>query len=228
MTARTSSQIRLVELRAEEAHVWLDPAVHTYVTAMNYPRGTESQRIPLWRDHIARPGWFAVGALAPVSGVESLRPSISRLRVDGLRGAGQEVLVGVAYGYRGARDQWWNQQLRSGMRRAGRTAEDISAITADYFELTELHVHPTAQGCGVGERLLAALLAGRPEFAVLLSTPEVPHEENRAWSLYRRLGFQDVLRHFTFIGDPRPFAFLGRRLPLPRPFVSPPHSVSRR
>ena len=28
------------------------------------------------------------------------------------------------------------------------------------------------------------------------------------------MGFQDVLRNFTFTGDPRPFAFLGRPLPL--------------
>ena len=49
---------------------------------------------------------------------------------------------------------------------------------------------------------------------VLLSTPEVPREESRAWRLYRRVGFTDVLRHFHFPGDERPFAVLGRDLPL--------------
>ena len=218
MTALSpASRIRLVELPGDEVDAWLDPAVHTYITAMDYPRGTENHRAPLWRDHIRRPGWHAIGALAEVSGIGALRPSIGRLRVDALTGAEREMLVGVAYGYRGARDQWWNQQLRHGLRRSGRTPAEIDAVTGDYFELTEIHVHPMAQGRGLGERLLCALLADRPESTVLLSTPEVPREENRAWSLYRRLGFEDVLRGFTFVGDPRPFAFLGRRLPLSAP-----------
>ncbi|MCF8605020.1 GNAT family N-acetyltransferase [Gordonia sp. HY442] len=208
------SPFRIVALDPADADLWLDPAVHVYVTAMDYPRSTEHHRSPLWRDHIARTGWFAVGAVTRVSAVDALRPAVTRLRVDGLTGSDREILVGVAYGYRGARDQWWNQQLRSGLRRTGSTADQIAAFTADYFELTELHVHPMAQGRGIGERLLTALLADRPESKVLLSTPEVPYEENRAWSLYRRLGFGDVLRRFTFIGDPRPFAFLGRPLPL--------------
>ncbi|MER2206304.1 MAG: GNAT family N-acetyltransferase, partial [Rhodococcus sp. (in: high G+C Gram-positive bacteria)] len=53
-----------------------------------------------------------------------------------------------------------------------------------------------------------------PERSVLLSTPEVYDEDNRAWRLYRRLGFRDVLRRFRFAGDNRPFAVLGRGLPL--------------
>jgi hypothetical protein len=46
---------------------------------------------------------------------------------------------------------------------------------------------------------------------VLLSTPEGP---SRAWRLYYRMGFTDVLRHYRFTGDPRPFGVLGRVLPL--------------
>lgn len=213
MTSRSPSPYRLVALHPQDANEWIDPAVHTYVTAMNYPRGTEAHRAPLWRDHMTRPGWYAVGALMQVSSIDALRPSISRLRVDGMTGVDREVLVGVAYGYHGARDQWWNQQLRSGLQRTGRPPAEIERITSDYFELTELHVHPIAQGARLGERLLLALLADRPESTVLLSTPEVAGEANRAWSLYRRLGFADVLRGFTFVGDSRPFAFLGRALP---------------
>ena len=52
---------------------------------------------------------------------------------------------------------------------------------------------------------------------MLLSTPEVPGEDNRAWQLYRRMGFEDVLRRFTFLGDSRRFAVLGRGLPLSGP-----------
>ena len=49
---------------------------------------------------------------------------------------------------------------------------------------------------------------------MLLSTPEINGEANRAWRLYRRLGFNDVIRGYHFAGDPRPFAILGRSLPL--------------
>jgi ribosomal protein S18 acetylase RimI-like enzyme len=87
-------------------------------------------------------------------------------------------------------------------------------LLSDYFELTELHVHPAAQGRGIGGTLLERLLRDRTERAVLLSTPEVTGEDNRAWRLYRRQGFTDVVRNFVFAGDNRPFAILGRRLPL--------------
>ncbi len=83
-----------------------------------------------------------------------------------------------------------------------------------YFELTELHIDPRQQGRGLGEALTRRLLTGRLEAHVLLSTPEINGEANRAWRLYRRLGFTDVIRGYHFAGDPRPFAILGRALPL--------------
>ncbi len=82
---------------------------------------------------------------------------------------------------------------------------------ADCFELVELHVLPQAQGHGLGHRQLTLLLDGLPLRHVLLSTPE---GESRAWRLYRRAGFVDLLRDHTFAGDSRPFAVLGRALPL--------------
>ncbi|MBM7367103.1 GNAT family N-acetyltransferase [Gordonia hydrophobica] len=218
MSRLDAAPIRIAPLPAELAHLWLDPAVHTYITAMNYPRGSESHRLPLWRDHIARPGWTAYGAFATLSRLDSLRPTYSRLRVQTpLALSDTEALVGVAYGYRGAGDQWWHRQLYSGLLRAGVRPDDARGFLRDYFELTELHVHPAAQGRRIGEHLLASLLSRRTEAKVLLSTPEVADEGNRAWGLYRRLGFSDVLRHFTFVGDARPFAFLGRPLPLDAP-----------
>lgn len=206
---------RLVELPAADTEAWVEAAVHTYVTAMGYPRGTEAQRVSLWREHVRRPGWRAVGALATASPMELLRPAYARMRVESDWTTDREILVGIAYGYTGRADQWWNRQLRAGLAGRGYPHDQVAAIASNYFELTELHVHPAAQGRGLGQALLAGLLDERPEGQVLLSTPEVQGENNRAWSLYRRLGFSDVLRHFTFAGDPRPFAFLGRPLPLP-------------
>ncbi len=187
-----------VDLDRAEFASRLHEALAVYVTAMDYPRGTEFHRAPMWQEHANRPGWKAVGALAVPQ-----QPAHENL-----------PLVGIAYGYRGSPDQWWHQQVLHGLRRSGRPQSEIDAILSDYFELTELHVHPNGQGHRLGESLLRHLLVDRPERSVLLSTPEVYDEDNRAWRLYRRLGFRDVLRRFRFAGDNRPFAVLGRGLPL--------------
>ncbi|GAA4390512.1 GNAT family N-acetyltransferase [Tsukamurella soli] len=189
---------RIVALSPQDATLWLPAALQIYVSAMNYPQGTEVHRGPMWREHLARTGYSAFGALAKL-------PTAT---------GPVDHLVGVAYGYRGERDQWWNHQLRLGLRQRGHAPAVIDDMSREYFELTELHVHPTAQGRGLGARLLTALLTGRSEPRVLLSTPEVEGESNRAWRLYRTFGFTDVLRDFRFSGDPRPFAVLGRPLPL--------------
>jgi len=125
-------------------------------------------------------------------------------------------LLGIAYGYTGAPGQWWHEEVRRGLQ-GGDTA-----WTDDYFELTELHVRPDVQGSGLGEGLLRALLSGVRSRHVLLSTLEPgPGPPSRAWRLYRRLGFRDVLRDHLFTGDARPFAVLGRELPLPPPTPRP-------
>ncbi|MGN2640361.1 GNAT family N-acetyltransferase [Nocardia takedensis] len=190
----------VVDLSITDMRYRLHDALSVYVAAMDYPRGTENHRAPMWNEHTTRAGWQAVAALLPDD----------RGHVD----ARTAPLVAIAYGYRGAPHQWWHQQVHTGMRRSGWPEQSARALLADYFELTELHVHPAAQGRGIGEILLRRLLRGREEGAVLLSTPEVAAEDNRAWRLYRREGFGDVVRQFVFAGDTRPFAILGRRLPL--------------
>ncbi|AZI57653.1 N-acetyltransferase [Nakamurella antarctica] len=119
----------------------------------------------------------------------------------------QGSVLGMCFGYTGAADQWWHGEVRRGL-----TDTLVREWFTQYRELTELHVRPDTQGAGIGEALVRAFLAPSTEDVVLLSTPE---GENRAWRLYRRLGFVDVLRRYQFAGDPRPFAILGRALPLP-------------
>lgn len=118
----------------------------------------------------------------------------------------QEELVGFGYGYRSRPGQWWHEQVRGGL-----DPDTYAAWMSDCFELVELHVMPWAQGHGIGHAQLVTLVHGVPNRTVMLSTPE---GESRAWRLYRRLGFVDVLRHYEFLGDDRPFAVLGRALPL--------------
>lgn len=156
--------------------------IDVYITAMQYPTDLANARGVLWEEHSHRSGFACVVATDATGRIH-----------------------GLAYGYRGAPGQWWYSEVRRGVRTA-----DERRLT-DFFELTELHVHPDSQGRGLGEALLRALAKDRPERRMLLSTPE---GENRAWRLYRRLGFTDVLRNYRFTGDPRPFGVLGRELPL--------------
>lgn len=187
MTAVPPLVERFTELSPDELRLRLHEAVALYVNAMRYPRGTAEQRAPMWLAHMLRADWRCVAALDP-----------------------RERMVGIAYGYRGASGQWWHEQVRRGIiEHQGPRAAEV--WLGDYFELTEVHVRPDSQGRGIGEEMLRRLLGGVRASKVLLSTPEGP---SRAWSLYQRLGFGDVLRHYRFTGDPRPFGVLGRSLPL--------------
>ena len=188
----------LIDLSPDDMMRRLGEALAVYVDAMRYPRGTEGNRASMWLEHSRRPGWKAVGVVAAADTDTPAEPP----------------LLGIAYGYSGAPDQWWQQQVVQGLRRSGAPAIEIDTLMTSYFELTELHIHPRAQGRGLGEALARRLLDGRGERNVLLSTPEVHGENNRAWRLYRRLGFSDVIRGYHFAGDPRPFAILGHPLPL--------------
>lgn len=181
-----------------------------YATAMDYQQAVAGARSSLWLDHSQRPGFRCVVA---VMGEATAPPGADREsdnNADDDAPAAQvagplDAITGFAYGYRGKVGQWWFDEVARGL--GGAEHPEL----ADYFELTELHVRPSWQGAGIGEALLRALLAPVASHSVLLSTPE---GENRAWRLYRRLGFRDVLRQFLFRGDGRPFAVLGRGLPL--------------
>ncbi|GAA1947916.1 GNAT family N-acetyltransferase [Amycolatopsis minnesotensis] len=188
--AKHRQEPQFVSLSADEFRGRLREALEIYVDAMRYPPGTAEQRAPMWLTHVLREGWRCVAALDP-----------------------HGALLGIAYGYRGRSGQWWHEQVRRGLLKA-RDEETARRWLADYFELTEIHVRPGSQGAGIGQELLRRLLDGVAHEHVLLSTPEGP---SRAWQLYRRVGFSDVLRDYHFAGDPRAFAVLGRALPLDEP-----------
>lgn len=198
----------LIDLSPADMQRRLRDALAVYVEAMRYPRGTEEQRASMWLEHTRRHGWKAVAV------VETGTDGSTGDAPDSPEAIASAPMLGVAYGYCGAPDQWWQQQVVAGLRRGGTDADRISDLMTSYFELTELHIRPSAQGRGLGEALARRLLDGRTESHVLLSTPEINGEANRAWRLYRRLGFADVIRGYHFAGDPRPFAILGRSLPL--------------
>ena len=176
----------LVRWTADELVRRLDEALAVYAEAMNYAPDLVSARRGFITAHARRAGFRAVAALDE-----------------------QDVVLGFGYGYLSRPGQWWHDQVRAAVRRGERRR-----WLGDAYELVELHVRPAAQGHGLGTRLLRGLLDGAPGAVVLLSTPEVPGERSRAWRLYRRHGFVDVVRQMRFPGDDRPFAILGRPLPL--------------
>ncbi|MGI8869453.1 MAG: GNAT family N-acetyltransferase [Mycobacteriales bacterium] len=175
--------VRLERWTAKEMRPRLDEVIGVYADAMGYPRGLATARRATFAEHTERSDYLAVAAL------------------EG------PALVGIGYGYRSAPGQWWHEQVR---RAAERIDTAAMIWLSDAFEIAELHVVPTWQGQGIGRSLLADLPARSTHERVLLSTPEGP---TRAWSLYRSVGFVDVLRHHHFPGDGRPFAILGLERP---------------
>jgi ribosomal protein S18 acetylase RimI-like enzyme len=178
--------MRLVPWQPEDLLRRLDDVVSVYGEAMGYRTELLQTRRGYIGAHVRRPGFRAVATLT----------------TDGR-------LAGFGYGYTSGPGQWWHDQVRAHLDEQARTA-----WLADCFEVVELHVRPNAQGHGVGARQLRALLSMADARTVLLSTPEADERRSRAWRLYRRFGFVDVLRDFLFPGDERAFAILGRTLPL--------------
>ena len=200
-------------------HACRDPQLPPRMTSSPSPSGHPSPAPPVLRQ-LDRAGFVArlpelisvyVAAMNYPDGIAAARAALwqEHSHREGFSAVvaldARDEVCGLTYGYTGRPGQWWFSEVQRGLGRPD------SPWLADYLELTELHVRPDRQGAGTGQALLTALLSDRPERAVLLSTPE---GTNRAWRLYRRMGFVDVLRNYRFTGDPRPFAVLGRPLPL--------------
>ena len=96
--------------------------------------------------------------------------------------------------------------------------------------MSGLAVRPISTTEAVVVSLRARILDGKIEAGLrhqtmVLSTPE---GENRAWRLYRRLGFVDLARNHMFPGDHRPFGVLGATLPFAAQPVAARGSVGTR
>lgn len=110
-------------------------------------------------------------------------------------------LAGFGYGYHGRTGDWWHDVVAAAVGR-----EQTARWLSDAFELAELHVDPASQGTGVGRRLLDTLLDATTCRTVVLSTHDL---ETAARSLYRSVGFVDLLRDFRFPGSQEVYAVLG-------------------
>lgn len=160
----------------------VDACVEVYREAMDGTVEDAERRRGLFVRHTLEPGWAAVAAGTPP--------------------------VGFAYGFHCAPGQWWYDTLRSGLRgRHGRRA--ARAWLRDVFCVAELHVRPAEQRHGLGRALMTALLDGRREQCVVLSTPDVAAG---ARAFYARLGFTQLAEGFVFPGTPIPYTVLAREL----------------
>ena len=177
-------------LTPPEFSVLAPQLVEIYIEAMNYRPDILHSRIAGWRNDLIRPGFSALIATH------------------------DNGTVGVAYGFLGSPDNWWDAELRRGLRLQGGPTEKQWDIVRNYFELAEIHILPQYQGHGLGRQLLEGLLWNAPAHYALLSTPEVPNEDNGAFRLYRSAGFFDIIRNHRYPADTRPFAILGAALPL--------------
>lgn len=183
--------MRLVPWKPDDLLRRLNDVVAVYGEAMSYRSELLEARRGYIATHVRRPGFRAVATLTT-----------------------EGTLAGFGYGYLSARGQWWHDQV------SGALTDDARKVWfTDCFEVVELHVRPAAQGHGLGARQLRGLLTMAAGHRTLLSTPEADERASRAWRLYRRFGFVDVLRDFHFPGDERAFAVLGRELPLDPPSV---------
>ena len=190
---------RLVELDARDLADRLGEALHVYVAAMGYPPSTARQRRSLWLDHVRRPGWRAVGWLDPAGPLLGHRLRLHR--------RSRPVVV------------------RGGPPRPARRRHDR-------VDRRLLRAHRAARATRrPGRRPRrgpAAGPAGRARTAptCCCRPPSTARgHPGRAWRLYRRLGFRDVLRDHLFTGDARPFAVLGRELRCP---ARRPRAAARR
>jgi len=161
----------------------VDQVLWVFSGALGFPRGYG--RVLSFADtlrrHASYPGFLAFGAF-------------------NLRGR----LVGFTYGYTSQPGLWWREQVAAPL-----TQGERDEWFSDAFELAELHVHPSAQGNGLGSALHDTLMAAQPHRTALLS---VMHRSERARQLYASRGWICLVELLRFPTEPQtPFSLLGLR-----------------
>ena len=108
----------LIDLSPADMARRLTEALTVYVDAMRYPRGTETQRASMWLEHTRRHGWRAVAAVE--TGESDGAPNAEALAAA--------PMLGIAYGYCGSPDQWWQQQVVRGLHRVGVGRAEVARL----------------------------------------------------------------------------------------------------
>ena len=109
--------------------------------------------------------------------------------------------VGFVYGYRSVPGQWWHDQVRDPLIKAGHVK-----WLANSLELAEIATLPQFQGRGIGTRLIDAFLEDVAQ-PVLLA---LDADDQRAHTLYAAHGFRDLLTDFRYTGWDDRIIVMGR------------------
>jgi ribosomal protein S18 acetylase RimI-like enzyme len=190
--------LQLSDIGAAEFLALLDTLTGVYQAAMEPPAEQLPGRSSIMERHAGYPSFRAVVAAEPAA------------RDAARRGDHIPRLAGFAYGFHGARGQWWHDLVREVVaHKDGATAAE--EWFGDSFEIAEVHVHPGHQGHGMGRAMMRRLTEGQPERTAVLSTMDTL---SRARRLYRGLGFTDLVAGFVFPGSDLPYAIMGAPLPL--------------
>lgn len=115
-----------------------------------------------------------------------------------------ERVVGFAYGYANASDQFWYEQVAKALQ-----PRMVTEWLVGSFRLVEMAVAPEVQGQGVGGLLHDRLLRGVPYRRAVLST--MAAETNAYW-LYRKRGWRVLVDDLAFLGVPRRYRIMGLEL----------------
>ena len=194
----------LRELSRPDFLASLETLLAVYTAAMQPDRTQLGGRLSIMERHAGYPGFRAIVAVPPEAPAAGALPE-------------QQVLA-FAYGFRGTSGQWWHDVVNTAITAASGAATATRWL-ADSMEIAEVHVRPEHQHQGTGRRLMHTLTASRAERTAVLSTQD---SNSPARSLYRSLGFTDLLTGFSFPGGGPPYAVMGAVLPLrgapaPRP-----------
>jgi ribosomal protein S18 acetylase RimI-like enzyme len=176
--------LEIVQLGSSEMDAHLPEIVRVYAAALGEDPVAASRRMEteVLPRHRAREGFrFLVGR------------------------EGNEI-VAIAYGYIGARGQWWTERVAHSMT----GAQQAEWLDRAHFEVVELHVRPDRQRHGIGRRLLEALLSGIDLPFALLSTDEA---NAQALAFYSRLGWLELVRGVDLSSPRGPYVILARPLP---------------
>jgi ribosomal protein S18 acetylase RimI-like enzyme len=187
--ARVPGTAELRELSRPDFLASLNALLAVYTAAMRPDAAQLGGRLAIMERHAGHPGFRAVVAMPP---------------------AGSQIAA-FSYGFRGASGQWWHDVVGAAVI-ATAGAATATRWLADTMEIAEVHVRPEYQRQGIGRALMLTLTAGRSERTAVLSTQD---SDSPARSLYRSLGFTDLLTGFSFPGGGPPYAVMGADLPLP-------------
>jgi ribosomal protein S18 acetylase RimI-like enzyme len=153
--------------------------------------------------------------LARADEIAEIWPAASRDRVDEIlpRHAAREGfrfrvaedegrMVGFAYGYLGAPNQWWHDLVAAEMT----DEQEQRWLAPGHFEFVELHVRPESRRRGLGGALHDELLQALESRAAVLSTQA---DNEPALALYRERGWQVVISEMRFSAGGVPYRILG-------------------